>query len=135
MTNVHTDIEVLRTEIGSLRTNVSEVAAKMDMLLAMQVQLVGLQKDIEHTRASVDRAFDALRVVRAKADSNEVKLTSTISMGRGAFVVGAVLVAAIQWWVLQQIAEISTNTAALHAVDRRLGYVEQKLWPDSVGGK
>lgn len=135
MTNVHTDIEVLRSEIGALRTNVSEVGAKMDMLLAMQVQLVGLQKDVEHTRLALDRAFDSLRSTRDQAVRTESTLTKTISTVRGAAIVATVLYAFVQWWVLQQFESFDRTVTAVNAVERRLHVVETKIWPDTVGGK
>jgi phage shock protein A len=135
MNDVHTDIEVLRTEIGALRANVSEVGAKMDMLLSMQVQLVGLQKDIEHTRASVDRAFDGLRTAKDLAVSTDSKLSKAISAGRGAALVGAVLFAFAQWYVLQQLQAIKDTAASVTAVERRLHYIEAKIWPDTAGGR
>ena len=132
---MNVDIEVLRSEIGALRTNVSEVGAKMDMLLAMQVQLVGLQKDIEHTRASVDRAFDGLRTTEELALTTESKLSRAVSAGRGAALVGAVLFAFAQWYVLQQLDVINGSAKALSAVERRLHYIEAKIWPDVAGGR
>jgi ribulose kinase len=135
MTDVDVDIEVLRTEIGALRTNISEVGAKMDMLLAMQVQLVGLQKDIEHTRASVDRAFDGLRATKELAKATDIKLSKAVSAGRGAAFVGAILFAFAQWYVLQQLQVIKGTSEAVIAVDRRLHYIEAKIWPDVAGGR
>lgn len=132
---MNTDIEVLRSEIGALRTNVSEVGAKMDMLLAMQVQLVGLQKDIEHTRASVDRAFDGLHSTKDLAVSTDNKLTKAISAGRGAALVGAFLFAFAQWYVLQQLEAIEASSKAVNAIERRLHYIEAKIWPDVAGGR
>jgi phage shock protein A len=135
MAQVNVDIEVLRTEIGALRTNVSEVGAKMDMLLSMQVQLVGLQKDIEHTRASVDRAFDGLRTAKELAVSTDNKLSKAISAGRGAGLVGAVLFAFAQWYMLEQLQAIKDTSASVVAVERRLHYIEAKVWPDVAGGR
>lgn len=135
MTDVNVDIEVLRSEIGALRSNVSEVGAKMDMLLAMQVQLVGLQKDIEHTRASVDRAFEGLRTTRDLALATESKLSRAISAVRGAAFVGAILFAFAQWYVLQQIQVVKGASDAIVAIERRLHYIEAKIWPDVVGGR
>lgn len=135
MADVNADIEILRGEIGALRSNVTEVAAKMDMLLAMQVQLVGLQKDIEHTKASVDRAFDGLRSTKELASSTDNRLTEVVSAGRGAALVGVMLFAFVQWYVLQQIGVIDTTAKAVQALDRRMQYVEAKIWPDVAGGR
>ena len=135
MADVHTDIEVLRAEIGGLRATVSEVGAKMDMLIAMQVQLVGLQKDIEHTRASVDRAFDALRSTKNLAESTEGRLTKAISTWKGAAAVGVILFAFAQWYVLQQLQIIKDTAMTVSAIERRMHYIEAKVWPDKTGGK
>lgn len=135
MTDVHTDIEVLRTEIGGLRATVSEVGAKMDMLIAMQVQLVVLQKDIEHTRASVDRAFDAIRSTKSLAAETDGRLSKVISTWKGAAGVGIILFGFAQWYVLQQLQVIKDTTMTVSAIERRLHYVEAKVWPDTSGGK
>ena len=135
MADVQVDIEVLRTEIGALRTNVSEVGAKMDMLLAMQVQIVGLQKDIEHTRASVDRAFDGLRTTKDLAVLTESRLSKVISAGRGAALVASLLFAFAQWYVMQQLETIKGTSTSVSAIERRLHYIEAKIWPDVAGGK
>lgn len=135
MTDVHTDIEVLRAEIGGLRATVSEVGAKMDMLIAMQVQLVGLQKDIEHTRASVDRAFDALRSTKNMAAETDSRLSKAISTWKGAAAVGVILFGFAQWYVLQQLQIIKDTTTTVSAIERRLHYIEAKLWPGTAGGK
>ena len=135
MADVHTDIEVLRAEIGGLRATVSEVGAKMDMLIAMQVQLVGLQKDIEHTRASVDRAFDALRSTKNLAEATEGRLTKAISTWKGAAAVGVILFAFAQWYVLQQLQVIKDTAMTVSAIERRMHYIEAKVWPDTTGGK
>ncbi len=135
MVDAHTDIEVLRAEIGGLRATVSEVGAKMDMLIAMQVQLVGLQKDIEHTRASVDRAFDSLRSTKTLAEATEGRLAKAISTWKGAAAVGVILFGFAQWYVLQQLQIIKDTTATVSAIERRLYYIEAKVWPDTTGGK
>ena len=135
MADVHTDIEVLRAEIGGLRATVSEVGAKMDMLIAMQVQLVGLQKDIEHTRASVDRAFNALRSTKSLAEATEVRLTKAISAWKGAAAVGVILFGFAQWYVLQQLQIIKDTAATVSAIERRMHYIEAKVWPDKTGDK
>ena len=135
MADVQTDIEVLRAEIGGLRATVSEVGAKMDMLIAMQVQLVGLQKDIEHTRASVDRAFDALRSTNNLAAETDSRLSKAISTWKGAAGVGIILFGFVQWYVLQQLQIIKDTTAAVSAIERRLHYIEAKVWPETTGSK
>ena len=132
---MHTDIEVLRAEIGGLRATVSEVGAKMDMLIAMQVQLVGLQKDIEHTRASVDRAFDAIRSTKSLAAETDSRLSKAISTWSGAAGVGVILFGFVQWYVLQQLQIIKDTTTAVSAIERRMHYIEAKVWPDTTGGK
>ena len=107
----------------------------MDMLIAMQVQLVGLQKDIEHTRASVDRAFDALRSTNKLAAETDSRLSKAISTWKGAAGVGIILFGFVQWYVLQQLQIIKDTAMTVSAIERRMHYIEAKVWPDTTGGK
>ena len=127
---MQTDIEVLKTEVHGLYRAVTDVATKIDMLLAMQVQLVRLQEQHDTTRQALDRAFDALRTVRTKADTTDSRLHAYIAFVRGGALVGAILFGAAQWYMLQQLSTLQEVAKHSNKVNMRLTLVEKQLWPN-----
>lgn len=131
MPDMQTDIEVLKTEVRSLQTGVSEVAAKMDIILSMQVQIVRLQEQHDGHRQAVDRAFAAIREQKIQVREFN-RLTSFI---KGGALVATLLFAFVQWYVLGQIKTLERVDADVKALDRRTSSVESKLWPDLRSSK
>lgn len=127
MPDMQTDVEVLKSEMRGLQAGMSDLSAKMDMLISMQVQMVRLQEQQESTRQGLDRAFSSIRETRQASTAMETQVHKALSFVKGGALVGALLIAFVQWYVIDQI-----NT--LKAVERRLTAVETKLWPDVAGG-
>lgn len=131
---MNTDVEVLKAEMRNLQTSVSEVGAKMDMILGMQVQLVRLQEQHDHTRQAVDRAFDSIKTTRTRSEETESKVAKVLGFVRGGAAVGAILFAFAQWYVLQQLDVIKQVESSVGAIDRRVISIEARMWPDVAGG-
>ena len=134
MDQMNTDVEVLKADMRNLQTSVSEVSAKMDMLLSMQVQLARLQEQHDHTRQAVDRAFNSLKDTRDRSEQTEGKVAKALSFVRGGALVGALLFGFAQWYVLQQLEIIKQVEANVTAIDRRIISIEARAWPDVAGG-
>lgn len=129
-----TDVEVLKAEMRNLQTSVSEVGAKLDVLLGMQIQLVRLQEQHDHTRQALDRAFSSLKDTKTRSEETEGKVAKALSFVRGGALVGAMLFGFAQWYVLQQLEIIKQVEANVTAIDRRIISIEARVWPDVAGG-
>lgn len=132
---MHTDIEVLKTEMRSLQAAVSEVGLKIDMLLSMQVQIGRMQEQHDSTKQAVDRAFSSLRETNNRVQTTESTVHKVLSFVKGGALVGALLFGFAQWYVMQQLTAINRIDADLSIIDRRMISVESKIWPDTVGGR
>ncbi len=124
---MQTDVEVLKSEMRGLQTGMADLNAKMDIVMSMQVQMVRLQEQQESTRQGLDRAFSSIRETRQATTAMETQMHKALSFVKGGALVGTILMAFVQWYVIDQI-----NT--LKAVERRVTMVESKVWPDVVGG-
>jgi hypothetical protein len=134
MLDMQTNVEVLKTEMRGLQTGMSEVAAKMDMLISMQVQLVRLQEQHDTHRQALDRAFSSIRAngeELRKVDSDFHKAYSFI---KGGALVGAMLLGFIQWYVVGQINTLQQVDVDIKAIDRRIAAVEYQIRSDVAGG-
>lgn len=129
-----TDVEVLKAEMRNIQTSMSEVGAKLDVLLGMQIQLVRLQEQHDHTRQSLDRAFSSLKDTKTRSEETEGKVAKALSFVRGGALVGAMLFGFAQWYVLQQLEVIKQVEANVTAIDRRIISIEARVWPDVAGG-
>jgi hypothetical protein len=127
MPDMQTDVEVLKSELRGLQASMSDLSAKMDMMISMQVQLVRLQEQQDSIRQALDRAFVSIREHRVAASAVETHLHKAMGFIKGGALVGALLIGFVQWYVIDQI-----NT--LKAVERRVTIVESKLWPNVSGG-
>jgi hypothetical protein len=130
MVEMQTDIEVLKTEVRALQAGVSEVAAKLDIVMTMQVQIVRLQEQHDGQRQAVDRAFASIREQSEKI--NEFHRMS--SFLKGGALVAAVLFSFVQWYVIGQVRTLEQVNTDLKHIDRRMLAIEAKLWPESAGG-
>ena len=104
------------------------------MVLSMQVQLVRLQEQHDHTRQALDRAFSTIRDTRARSDDTENKVIRMLSFVRGGAAVGAVLFAFTQWYVLEQLAALQQVVDRVSAIDRRVISIEARTLPVEAGG-
>lgn len=129
-----TDVEVLKAEMRNIQTSMSEVGAKLDVLLGMQIQLVRLQEQHDHTRQALDRAFSSLKDTKDRSEETEGRVAKALSFVRGGALVGAMLFGFAQWYVLQQLEIIKQVEANVTAIDRRIISIEARVWPDVAGG-
>lgn len=124
------DIEVMKTELLELRNDIHQIGTKMDVIIQMQVSITQLQERHETQRGALDRAFTALKENRNRAEETTAHLHRVMGFVKGGLAVGALLFAFAQWYVLQQIDKLEQTSKAFTVVDRRLTYVESKLWPN-----
>lgn len=132
---MQTNVEVLKSEMRGLQASVADIGAKMDLLLSMQVQIVRLQEQQDNTKEAVTRVFSNMREDRQRIGQTESTVHRTLSFVRGGALVGAVLFAFAQWYVLQQLNVIDKLDTTMGAVDRRVITIESRLWPDIAGGR
>lgn len=130
---MQTDVEVLKTEVGSLRADMAGLNAKMDIVLSMQVQMVQLQERQDTTNKALDRAFDSIRDTRERLQTMESVYHRTWGIARGFFLVGALLMSFTVWYFQEQLATLKKHAVDLQVVDRRMERIEGKLWPDIAG--
>lgn len=146
---VNADIAVLKTEVSGLHSAISEVCAKMDVLLNMQVQLVRLQERSDQVQQEIGRIrteseakisalkedFDG-RMTQLKKDtdgsfrlSHEVREQSNKWLNRavGGFFVGGLLLGCIQYFVVTEIATVKTAVVATQSNTHRLDMLEQRV--------
>jgi len=127
---MQTDLAIVQNEVQSLHRVISDVAAKIDVLLAMQVQLGRMQAEQEHDRQGLTRAFESIRGVRKQAEGTDGRLNASLAFIKGGAFVGAILFGFLQWYALQQIEAIRDVTVTSTSFDRRMNAIEAKLWPD-----
>lgn len=124
------DIEVLKTEVRGLHGAVSDIGAKMDVLLALQAQMVRLQEQHDNTRAALDRAFEAISNVKTTANSTEGRFIFWRGLFLGGAFVGSILFGFAQWYVLQQLHALNEVADQANGFNLRLTLMENKVWPD-----
>ena len=145
---VNTDIAVLKTEVSGLHSAISEVCAKMDVLLNMQVQLVRLQERSDQVQQEIGRVrtdsesrlnamredFDT-RLNQLRADTegayrlaHEVRDLSNKWLNRaiGGFFVGGLLFGCIQYFVVTELTSVKAVVAATQSNTHRLDLLEQR---------
>lgn len=132
-----TDIELLKMEVQGLHKGVNDIGTKMDMLLALQVQLVRLQEQHDNTRDSLDRAFKHISSVRAEISEVDLKVATVggkLTFWRGLVLggafIGTFLMGFAQWYVLQQIHSLEAVANRADNFNLRVTLIENKLWPD-----
>jgi hypothetical protein len=133
MLDMQTNVEVLKTEMRGLQTGMSELAAKMDMLISMQVQLVRLQEQHDTHRQALDRAFSSIRVNGEEVRRVDSSFHKAYSFIKGGALVGTLLWGFIQWYVVGQINTLNQVDVDLKAVDRRIAVIESKVWVGTSG--
>lgn len=127
---MQSDIEVLKTEVRGLHSAVSDIGTKMDILLALQVQMVRLQEQHDNTRQALDRAFEAISNVKTTANSTEGRFIFWRGLFLGGAFVGAILVGFAEWYVIQQIHTLQEVADKANGFNLRLTLMERKVWPD-----
>lgn len=132
-----TDIELLKMEVQGLHKGVNDIGTKMDMLLALQVQLVRLQEQHDNTRDSLDRAFKHISSVRTEISEVDLKVSSVgskLTFWRGLVLggafIGTFLMGFAQWYVLQQIHALEEVANQAAGFNLRMTLIENKVWPN-----
>lgn len=129
------DIEVMKSELTELRQDVHQINAKMDVILQMQVSITQLQERHETQKSSLERAFSAIKENKHSSDNVASELSRWVSFAKGGAIVGAVLFGAAQWYMLKQIESLEKTSGAYFSLDRRITFVETKIWPDLRPGE
>ena len=127
----HADIEVMKSQIITINEAVQGVAAKMDVIVGMQITMTQTQERQDAQRMALDRAFTAIAEAKAKADNVANEQSRMMSFVKGGATVGVLLFALTQWYTLQQINKLEETSKALSAVDRRLMFIESKFYKNS----
>lgn len=124
-----TDVEVLKSELKGLKQSLSEVSIKMDLIIGIQMQMTGLQKDMEHHRVTSDRAFSSVEGLRARVMQTESSLLQMKSVVTGGLAVGVLLFGFAQWYVLGQLSLLEQMAKDTRKMDRRMYIMEQIINP------
>ena len=138
MPDTQTDIGVLKAEVKNLADVISNIGAKMDILLSMQVQLVQLQERHEHTKEQLDAANTKIEAAHLLANTTALKMTRYYSFINGVMLTGAIFFGFIQWYVVSQINHIEQMDTSIQVIERRLDSLGSKTWfsaPDKEGDK
>jgi hypothetical protein len=130
MPDMQTDIEVLKTEVRGLQSGISELAAKIDIIISMQVQLVRLQEQHDSQRQAMDRAFTTIREHKEHISGFQ----QIVSHIKGGALVATVLLGFLNWYLFDQINTLKRVDVDVKAVDRRVTIIESRIWPDVPGG-
>ena len=120
------DVEVLRAEVQHVRSAVSDIGAKMDILLALQAQIVRLQEKHDNATQAIDRAFKSLKEVKDLAESTHDRFAAAKSFFRGALFVSFVLFGFAQWYVLQQLGALDELAKKATNFDIRVTLLERR---------
>jgi hypothetical protein len=129
------DIEVMKSELSELRTDIHQIGAKMDVVLQMQVAITQLQERHETQKGGLDRAFSAIKENKHNADVTNSELSRWVSFVKGGVVVGGLLFAFTQWYTMGQIEKLENTSKAYFSLDKRITFMESKLWPDLGPGE
>ena len=131
MADMQTDIGVLKAEVKNLADVISNIGAKMDILLSMQVQLVQLQERHEHTKEQLDTANSKIEAAQTLASETAIKMTRYYSFINGVMLTGAIFFGFIQWYVVSQINHIEQMDTSIQVIERRLDSLGSKTWFDA----
>lgn len=135
MVDMQTDIGVLKAEVKNLTDVISNIGAKMDILLSMQVQLVQLQERHEHTKEQLDAANTKIEAAHILAAETAIKMTRYYSFINGVMLTGAIFFGFIQWYVVSQVNHIEQMDTSIQVIERRLDALGAKTWFDAGKGK
>lgn len=133
MADMQTDIGVLKAEVKNLADVISNIGAKMDILLSMQVQLVQLQERHEHTKEQLDAANNKITEAHTLASATALKMTKYYSFVNGVMLTGALFFGFIQWYVIGQIQQVEEMDNSIQVIERRLDSLATKTWFPSPG--
>ena len=133
--DMQTDVEVLKSEIGGLRGSITEIAAKIDFLISLQVQIVRLETQHDTLRRDIDEAFSEIR----GNDSDIGKINTHVNKALGGLRVLllalTVLGAAANLYLVDKMVVLKENQDEIKVIDRRITVLESKPWPELTGGK
>lgn len=129
-----TDVEVLKAEIGGLRGSITEIAAKIDFLISMQVQIVRLETQHDTLRRDIDLAFTEIR----GSDGEITKINAHVNKAFGGLRVALLAMSLVgvltNAYLLDKLSTIKQHQDEIKVIDRRVTVLESKLWPDVSGG-
>lgn len=133
------DIEVMKSELQALRSDVHGIDTKMDVIIQMQVSITQIQERQESQRIAIDRAFTAIKETREIAHTAKAEIARLVSFAKGGVAIGVLLMGFTNWYLLGQVEKIDridkVSKSAYFALERRLIFMENKLWPDMRPGE
>lgn len=133
---METELGVLRNEIEGMHKSFdvfrAEFSSKLDIIMAMQVQLVQLQERYNNAQAAIDRAFNAINELDKKTESNKAHIDKSLGGARILALTGAIIIGMLQWYFLRQIDTIETARELLVTVDRRVAWLEHEKYGRNV---
>lgn len=124
------DLEIMKAEMATMREAVQGVSSKLDIMIQMQVSITQLQERSSAQQSAMDRAFVAINETKQRADAAVSENSKMMSFVKGGAAVGAILFAFTQWYVMGQIRQLEDTSKALLTMDRRIMYIESKIWPE-----
>lgn len=129
--SVDGDIRELKGELAGLARSVdqlgAQLGAKIDILVAMQVQLGRMQEQTDQNRQAIDRAFSDIRDNEELSKETDSKVNKAISFVRGLMMAGALLFAFAQWYTIGRLDVIDATSEKLAIIDRRLSWIEVEV--------
>lgn len=131
---MQTDITILKNQQDALKESIGEVNAKLDILVRMQIDIVKLGEQHNHSQQAIDRAFQVinehgrdLESTESKISAVDLKVNKASNMFKGGMAVAGVLYAIIQYMALQQIDQTKWLTQQANLIDRRVLLLESRI--------
>jgi hypothetical protein len=134
MSDMQTDVEVLKTELRNVLSSVVAVSAKVDILISLQGQLIRLEAEQGTHRRDIDNIGDSVRVVSTHLTEVDAHKNKAIGGLRVLILAGGLIIGLAQFYMIEKVRYIENNTTEIKYMDRRMAAIEAKLWPDTSGG-
>jgi hypothetical protein len=132
-------VSAMETELGVLKNEIegmhkafdlfrAEFSSKLDIIMAMQVQVVQLQERYNNAQASIDRAFNAIGELERRGDDTKGYVDKSLGGAKIFAITGALIVGMLQWYFLKQIDSIEATNEMMTTIDRRVAWLEHEKY-------
>lgn len=129
-----TDVEVLKTEINGLRGSLTEIAAKIDFLISMQVQIVRLETQQDNHRRDIDAAHTLARNNTDQINGINAYVHKALGGLRVVLLCLTLIGGVAHLFIADKINTLTSVLEDVKVIDRRLTVMESRVWPDTSGG-
>lgn len=125
------ELAEVKTQLSNVANDVSTIVEKLDVLFGLQREMVRVEQEQADHRDSIKRAFESIE--RTEGAGNQLKESTERWINRciGGWFVGAILVAIIQWLIVDRVksyeATQTAHTQMMVTIDRRLSWIEYEL--------